>query len=78
MMRDNIKMGKSLVDVEKAINKESESGAKDQKDDKGKAAEKVNKFDKFREKRDSKADPDVLGNFDKMNEKMSKEERAKS
>ena len=72
MMRDNIKMGKSLVDSENKINKEE---PKEQKDDKsGNAGEKVNKFQKFMDKRDSKADPDVLGNFES---KMSKEERAK-
>ena len=71
-MRDNIKMGKSLVDSENKINKEE---PKEQKDDKsGNAGEKVNKFQKFMDKRDSKADPDVLGNFES---KMSKEERAK-
>ena len=72
MMRDNIKMGKSLVDSGHKINKDE---PKEQKDDKsGNAGEKVNKFQKFMDKRDSKQDPDVLGNFEN---KMSKEERAK-
>ena len=76
MIREDIKMGKSLVSA--LARKSIETAPKEQKEKEEttttSAAEKVNKFQKFMDKRDSKADPDVLGNFES---KMSKEERAK-
>ena len=77
LIRDNIIMGKALIDVENIGKKDTESEPKESKEEKRNVpSDKLNKFQKFLEKRDSKAvpeDPESSG----KGEKLSKEERAK-
>ena len=79
IIRDDIKMGKSLVS---ALGRKSlETAPKEQKEKEETptttpAAEKVNKFQKFMEKRDSKIGVADTGE-EGREEKLSKEERAK-
>lgn len=78
MIREDIKMGKSLVSA--LARKSIETTPKVQKEKEEttvtSAAEKVNKFQKFMEKRDSKFGGEEKGEAGK-DEKLSKEERAK-
>ena len=78
MIREDIKMGKSLVSA--LARKSIETAPKEQKEKEEttttSAAEKVNKFQKFIEKRDSKFGGEEKGEAGK-DEKLSKEERAK-
>ena len=78
MIREDIKMGKSLVSA--LARKSIETAPKEQKEKEEttttSAAEKVNKFQKFLDKRESKFGVEEKGEAGK-DEKLSKEERAK-
>ena len=73
LIRDNIKMGKSLIDVENIGKKDTESGPKESKEV---PSDQFTKFQKFMEKRNSKAIQEEPESSSK-GEKLSKEERAK-
>ena len=73
MIRDDIKFGKSLVPGIEMFSKKDENKEKEIKEENTNAnAEKVNKFQKFMEKKD--VNPEEGG---EKKETLSKEERAK-
>ena len=73
MIREDIKMGKSLVSQfnSEMLNKKEEDKEKEKKEE-APAAEKVNKFQKFMEKKDDKPSEGI-----EKKDTLSKEERAK-
>ena len=73
IIRDDLRIGKSLLhDKKKDLIKKDEVKDKNKKEENTQAQEKVNKFQKFMEKKDSKQ---VEAGGEK--EKLSKEERQK-
>ena len=75
MIREDIKMGKSLVSQLSQFNSELNKKKEEDKDKKeeNSGAEKVNKFQKFMEKRDSKVSEELY----EKRESLTKEERTK-
>ena len=73
MIREDIKMGKSLVSqFNSEMFKKKEENKEKEKKEEAPAAEKVNKFQKFMEKKDDKPSEDI-----EKKDTLSKEERAK-
>ena len=73
MIREDIKMGKSLVSqFNSEMYKKKEENKEKEKKEEAPAAEKVNKFQKFMEKKDDKPSEDI-----EKKDTLSKEERAK-
>lgn len=75
MIREDIKMGKSLVSQSQfnsEMYKKKEENKEKEKKEEAPAAEKVNKFQKFMEKKDDKPSEDI-----EKKDTLSKEERAK-
>jgi hypothetical protein len=73
MIREDIKMGKSLVSqFNSEMYKKKEENKEKEKKEEAPAAEKVNKFQKFMEKKDDKPSEGI-----EKKDTLSKEERAK-